>query len=240
MGKVLVTGDVHRSDIERFSRCENLTKDDVMIILGDWGAIWYGESKYQTIEHKSQLPPNYCDDEILDYWQKLPFTTFVVLGNHENYDMIARYPYGEKFDGAVQQVRPSVYLAVSGEVYDINGIKCFVMNGAPSIDKCYRIEHYSWWKQEIPTSVDFNRGLDRLDECGWDVDYVLSHEAPDYVLSCLGYEHNIISNYLDVVDSKLIDCCLRFKHHYFGHHHIDRDFGNKATCLYYEIKELKI
>ena len=239
MGKLLCTGDTHRDDVARFEPYRYLTKNDVMVICGDWGALWYGGKE---------------DDAVLDRWEDYGFTTFVVLGNHENYDLVKNYPIVWCFGAPVRRIRPHVFVACNGEVYDINGAKCFTMGGAPSIDKYMRKEHISWWKEEIPDYSDFVHGLDRLDENNWDIDYVFSHEAPDTILTYFGYEHNVVSNFLEIVHERLINNCPRFKHHYFGHHHIDKTFtiyGNKdfnitheytaySTCLFHRVEELKI
>lgn len=240
MGNLFCTGDTHRNDVDRFLPYFNLSKDDIMVVLGDWGVIWYGENKFQSFLQKQYYPVGSYDDCVLDRWETYGFSTFVVPGNHDNYDMIEKYPLVEKYSGLTREIRPHIHIATNGEIYNLNGAKCFVMGGAPSIDKYMRVEHWTWWKQEIPSHTEFNHGFDRLDECDWNVDYVFSHEAPDYVLSVFDYKHNILSNYLDVVDTRLINQCPNFKHHYFGHHHVDRVFTPHATCLFHDVIKLEI
>lgn len=72
---VFVTGDLH-GNFERFKpkyfpEQANMTKDDTVIIAGDFGGVWFGDSR---------------DDETLDWLERLPFTLAFVCGNHENYD----------------------------------------------------------------------------------------------------------------------------------------------------------
>ena len=75
---VLVTGDCHgnfaRFEQKHFSEQANMTKDDTVIIAGDFGGVWFGDSR---------------DDETLDWLERLPFTLAFVCGNHENYDALA-------------------------------------------------------------------------------------------------------------------------------------------------------
>lgn len=69
---VFVTGDLH-GNFERFKpkyfpEQANMTKDDTVIIAGDFGGVWFGDSR---------------DDETLDWLERLPFTLAFVCGNHE-------------------------------------------------------------------------------------------------------------------------------------------------------------
>ena len=74
---IYVTGDLH-GNFERFKpkyypEQANMTKDDTVIIAGDFGGVWFGDSR---------------DDETLDWLERLPFTLAFVCGNHENYDAL--------------------------------------------------------------------------------------------------------------------------------------------------------
>ena len=60
---VFVTGDLH-GNFERFKpkyfpEQERMTKRDIMICAGDFGGVWFGDSR---------------DDETLDWLERLPFT----------------------------------------------------------------------------------------------------------------------------------------------------------------------
>ena len=78
---IFITGDVH-GDFSRFKKeifyeQEAMTKDDYMIICGDFGGVWDGS-------------PN--ERHWLDWLEAKPFTTLFVSGNHENFDMLAELP----------------------------------------------------------------------------------------------------------------------------------------------------
>ena len=81
---IYVTGDTHgnfrRFQPEYFPEQAGVTKNDVVIIAGDFGGVWFGDSR---------------DDETLDWLERLPFTLAFVCGNHENYDALERYPVAE-------------------------------------------------------------------------------------------------------------------------------------------------
>ena len=80
---IFVTGDTHRSDLGRFGAfCEghpDLTKNDYMIVAGDFGGVW----SEKTFE---------CD---LQPFSALPFTVAFVDGNHENFDLLDGYPVSQ-------------------------------------------------------------------------------------------------------------------------------------------------
>ena len=60
---IYVTGDTHgnfrRFQPEYFPEQAGMTKNDVVIIAGDFGGVWFGDSH---------------DDETLDWLERLPFT----------------------------------------------------------------------------------------------------------------------------------------------------------------------
>ena len=92
---VFVTGDCH-GNFERFKpkyfpEHARMTKQDIIICAGDFGGVWFGDSR---------------DDETLDWLERLPFTLAFVCGNYENYDALERYPVAEWRGGKEHRVRP--------------------------------------------------------------------------------------------------------------------------------------
>ena len=85
---IYITGNTH-SDFSRFTE-ENfqiqseMTKDDYIIICGDFGGVW-------TFEEESSR-----EKELLDWLGNKNFTTLFVDGNHENYTRLYNYPIEEK------------------------------------------------------------------------------------------------------------------------------------------------
>ena len=69
------------------------------------------------------------------------YTTLFVAGNHENYDALYTYPVEKWNGGLVHKIRDHVFHLMNGQVYEINGKTFFVMGGATSLDKMYRVEH---------------------------------------------------------------------------------------------------
>lgn len=114
--ELYITGDTHgdfsRFRPENFYEQEGLTKEDVVLVAGDFGGVWYGDSR---------------DDARLDFLESRPFTTVFVPGNHENYDALAAYPQREWQGGRVRIIRPSVLMLERGQVFDLGGRTFFAM-----------------------------------------------------------------------------------------------------------------
>lgn len=123
---IYITGDTH-ADFSRFME-ENfpvqseMTKEDYLIICGDFGGVW-------SFEEESAREKYY-----LDWLNSKNFTTLFVDGNHENYTRLYNYPVKEWHGGKVHKIRESVLHLMRGEVFDIAGKKFFVFGGARSHD----------------------------------------------------------------------------------------------------------
>ena len=108
---IYITGDIHgspeRLGVHSFYEQKEMTRDDVVIICGDFGMVWEesGESASER------------------YWLKWledkPFTTVFVCGNHENFDRLYQYPVKEWHGGKVHEIRPHVLHLMRGEIFDI-------------------------------------------------------------------------------------------------------------------------
>lgn len=119
---IYVTGDCHgnfrRFQSEYFPEQANMTKDDTVIITGDCGGVWFGDSR---------------DDETLDWLERLPFTLVFVCGNHENYDALERYPAVEWHGGKVHRIRPHILHLMRGQIFELDGCRFFTMGGAKAM-----------------------------------------------------------------------------------------------------------
>ena len=99
-----------------------MTKDDYVIICGDFGGVWnrFEENKYEK--------------HWMDWLEKHPFTTLFCEGNHENFDRLYNYPVEKWNGGNVHKIRPSVIHLMRGQVFQLCGKKFFVFGGAKSHD----------------------------------------------------------------------------------------------------------
>lgn len=249
MMAVFITGDVH-GDFSRFKKevfyeQAELTKDDYIIVAGDFGGVWDGSSNERYW---------------LDWLDARPFTTLFVSGNHENFDMLAKLPKEEWHGGEVQRVRPSVIHLTRGQVYNIEGKKFFTMGGASSHDisggilepddpeyrkklrqlkasgALYRVNHRSWWTAELPSEEEYQTARANLEKHSWEVDYIVTHCCPSSVqdeLSGGAYKADHLTDFLDEVAQR-----CRFKYWFFGHYHDDGVIGKNYVLLYRQIVEL--
>ena len=92
---LLFTGDCH-GDYRRFSKAmfpeqKNLTKEDYVIVCGDFG--------YWT--------PSQEQEEMLDILEQLPFTLLFLDGNHENHAVLDQMEVKLWHGGKVHQ--PVIY-----------------------------------------------------------------------------------------------------------------------------------
>ena len=242
MNKIIVTGDIHgnpfqRLNVENFPEGKTYTKEDYVIILGDFGLVWDDSA----MEHS-------C----LDWLENKPWTTLFIDGNHENYDLLNKFPIEEWGGGRVQKIRSSVIHLLRGEVYDIGGYKFFAMGGARSHDiqdgvlevgdprikiwkkdnfKLFRINHISWWEEEIPNEEERKNALKNLAENDYKVDYILTHEAPSsdvILMDHLLYHPDEYSKWLEMEIRQKV----KYKKWFFGHYHLNLDVNEKETCLF--------
>ena len=247
LGRIFVTGDTHGlNDFEKFNptnfpQQNDLTKKDYVIVSGDYGGIFYGKKKLKKLleEHPEMLSMNLNlldkDEYALQQYSNKNFTTLFIDGNHENFNELNSYPIEIWNGGKVHKIKDDIIHLMRGQVYTIYGKKFFTMGGADSIDRYLRVENVSWWKEEMPSLEECDEALSNLDKNNWEVDYVISHAAPDNILYRINptFSHTLITNFLFTVEKD-----LAFKHWYFGHYHIDKEMDDKHTCLYNIIKEI--
>ena len=221
---IYVTGDTHgnfrRFQPEYFPEQAGMTKNDVVIIAGDFGGVWFGDSR---------------DDETLDWLERLPFTLAFVCGNHENYDALERYPVAEWHGSKVHRVRPHVLHLMRGQVFELESYRFFTMGGAKSHDTNHRINHISWWRQELPSDEEYSEALQNLERYNWQVDYIITHCAPTSI-ALMGSRHNEADRLTDFLQ----EVRERAKYYYwlFGHYHDNTAVDEKNILLWEQIVQI--
>jgi hypothetical protein len=226
--KVFVTGDthcpqdIHKLNTKYFLEGKNLTKDDVVIILGDFGLLW------SNIKDK--------EEKWWTQWlNNKPWTTLFLDGNHENHSRLSQLPETNMFGGKVGVVSHSIFHLKRGEVYTFNNKKAIAIGGAMSIDKQYRTEFISWWKEELLSYQEESYVLEQIQN--HNPDFILSHTCPQFLIPHI---LNDICKYSDPTSkffSHVLDTYEDFEHWYFGHFHRDITYMN-FTCCYNEIKRV--
>lgn len=246
---IYITGDTHadfsRFLIENFPIQNEMTKDDYVIICGDFGGVWTFEK--ENIQEKYWL--NYLDEK--------NFTTLFVDGNHENFTRLYKYPVEEWHGGKVHKIRDSVLHLMRGEIFEIDNKKIFAFGGARSHDiqdgilnldeeekiyeyrkRCayFRIRDYSWLDWELRTEEEMQNGIKNLEKVNYKVDYIITHCCPTSIQTLLNpsYKKDILTDYLQEISEK-----CKFKKWYFEHYHDYRQVNSQFTLLYENIVPLE-
>lgn len=222
---IYVTGDIHLNiDIQKlnsknFSAGKNLTKNDYVIICGDVGLTWDRSKEVKYYK---------------EWLNAKPWTTICCDGNHENFDELYTFPLESWNGGYIRKISDSIFYLNRGDIFEIDGNKFFVMGGANSHDKEWRMEGRSWWKQEMPNYEEMNYAIDNLEKNNWKVDYVITHCAPSNILHQINpnFQGDNLTNFLYEIYKN-----LDYKEWFFGHYHIDQTF-DKHHCLYQNIKRI--
>ena len=230
MSRIFVTGDTHgdigiqKFNSMNFSYHDLLNKDDFMIVLGDFGILWENPEAKDT-------------EKLKKFYNSLPWTTLFIDGNHENHQLLSEYPTEIWNGGKIHRISDSVIHLMRGQVFTINDKTIFTMGGARSIDKAYRRENISWWKEELPSKEEYEEAISNLEKHNMTINYVLSHCCGNFYQRCiLSYADNDeLTNFLDRLE---YDFGMKFDEWYFGHYHTNKRIDDRHTCLYDAIIEL--
>lgn len=248
-----VTGDthgnwIHRLNMNSFEEQKELTKDDIVIVCGDFG-IWH-----DTKEERYNL----------DWLNARSFTTVFVEGNHSNMDRLDALSVSEWHGGKVHFIRPSVIHLMRGQVYAIEDKTFFTFGGASSHDiqdgildpndyespdefkriynqwrkqnKMFRVKGVSWWDMELPSQGEMDEGIRNLEIVSNKVDFIITHSPDSFALRQLDrtpyiYNTDVLTDYLFKIKEN-VDYGL----HLFGHMHVNKNlYECKSICLYEQI-----
>ena len=231
MSKIYITGDIHgenslfRFSSKKFPKGNDLTRDDYVIIAGDFGLLWNNTPNKQELYN-------------IKWLDNKPWTTLFIDGNHENFYRLGQLLVIDKFGGKVGVVSQNIFHLKRGEVYSIGGKTFFCFGGAYSWDRDGRKLGLSYWDEEIPNVAEMEYGLKNLEKVQYKVDYVVTHTVPKILIAKLGFSQDP-SNMVDPTKKYLdhIANSVTFKRWYFGHMHVDIEL-DKFRALFNDIEEL--
>lgn len=255
---IFVTGDCH-SEFNKFStdafpEQKEMTKDDIVIVLGDFGGVWN-----KDVESSSE---RYW----LNWLDGKSFTTVFIDGNHENFDRLnSDYEVVDFCGGKAHKIRDSIFHLMRGEIFDFEGRRFLAFGGARSHDiddgilspedfdteedfkltykqwvkrkKVFRVNHLSWWTEELPSDEEIQNAENNLKKVDYKVDYVLSHCAPQSVVEYIN-PNSTEPDRLTLWFEDLLKR-LEFGKWFFGHYHEDRKILDKYILLYDQIVRIK-
>ena len=194
-----------------------------------------------------------------DHLGKLELGRRGVSGNHENFDLLIRLPIEEWHGGKVQFIRPHVIHLLRGQAYEIEGYTFFTMGGASSRDiedgilnpyavdfedqywfmrrmRCrFRVNHYSWWKEELPSDVEYAEARKTLERIGWAADYIITHCAPNHIVKKLNsdYTFDRLTTFLEKIRRK-----AKFHYWLFAHYHDNKIIDERYVLLWEQIVQI--
>ena len=248
---VYIMGDIHGSvhpikEFIRRNKDRQFNNTDVLILLGDSGL------NYHLDERDYFFKKALC---------KLPFTYFVIRGNHEERPSICmqnnpdKWEWSEFFGGSVFQEKefpqikyandmPESYFIPKG---DGTYYSTLVFPGAYSVDKFYRLMNkWNWFENEqlSPEEMDWGKCIVKFRE-EWDL--VLSHTCP------IIYEPTDL--FLPTIDQSTVDKTMErffgeieystnYKLWCFGHYHSTRVYplqnGTSQPLMLYNDKVINL
>ena len=240
---IYITGDTHgdwmnRLNVYAFPEQKEMTKDDCVIICGDFG-IW-NDTKQERYN--------------LSWLEGKPFTTLFVDGNHENFDRLYAKPVSEWYGGKVHFIRHSVIHLMRGQVFNIEGKTFWTFGGASSHDvrdgileiddlrlrkwrydheKIYRVNHVSWWKEELPSEEEMEEGCKNLENINNKVDFIVTHCGATSSMALYShgeYKPDILTDYLEEIRQR-----VDFGRWFMGHYHDNYAINDKEIILYEQI-----
>lgn len=216
---VYATGDMH-GDYALFSqkKFKNLKEGDTLVVCGDFGFIWRGDSK---------------EKKILDKLGKKKYNILFVDGTHENFDLISRYPVINFAGGKAHKIRDNIYHLMRGQVFEIEGESYFTMGGGESPDIDIRFENNTWSKAEIPNSDEMKDGIRNLEAEKFEVDFIVTHEPPQKIKAFLNLKdkENVRFTGLNSYFEEINGSC-KFTRWYFGSIHEDKLVSPSHIAVY--------
>lgn len=211
---IYFSGDIHGKpdEICRFCQTHKLTEDDIIVLLGDVGANYYGDTR---------------DDYVKAMLDNIKPTVFCIHGNHEQRPAnITGYELQAWNGGRVwlQSEYPSLLFAHDGDIFKMGKYRYLVIGGAYSVDKFYRLKrNFGWWDDEQP-SAEIKKYVEQQIQDN-DFDIILSHTCP--------FKYEPIEAFLPMMDQESVDDSTEkwldiiedtadYKAWFCGHWHINK------------------
>jgi len=247
MSRVFITGDKHADfnspddykKIEEFCKRHGTTRDDYMIVLGDHGMSYFGG--WRDIHAKEKLA-------------KIPIRFIMIRGNHDERPSMAwKHIYVDTAAVTGWFIEdpdfPDILYTEEYGWYKFAGVKAFVINGAYSVDKDYRIAmhssgwvDYKWFADEQLSGKEMNDAhLKLIDHMREGPFVVMSHTCP---ISFKPFDKidgadETMEAWMDkLYDDTIKLCPNNLKQWYCGHWHIDR-FVDPVRFMYHDILEVR-
>lgn len=226
---IFLIGDCHGSlyNFNLIKRKNKLTKDDFIIVLGDFGYYW--EDSIEEHNKRKELA-------------KLPCKILYIDGNHCSFDLLSKLPIKKMFDNEIGYDENYGFIHLKrGLSYTIQGKTFFCLGGAHSVDKSIRKEGISYWKEENISLENINTALKTIEKQN-KYDYVLTHTCPISILKELEKQKLLMQNppafwIIDNSNEEILEEIknkLEFNNWFFGHFHFKTIFNYENFYGLYE------
>ena len=210
--------DTH-GDIKRFKTraAKKLTKDDILIVCGDFGFMWDESEEEQ---------------KKIDFLNQQKYQILFVDGTHENFQKIESQPVVDLYSAKAHRITRNIYHLIRGEIYNIDGKFLFAFGGGVSPDLEQLLDRGTWSEREMPTEDEMRYAVENLKKVNCEVDYIVTHEAN------ATHKHKIWRNCkTNPVNLFLEQLCaeVRYKKWFFGNLHADFALSDSVFSVFEEI-----
>lgn len=210
-------GDLHGSISHFLYTLVRLNKKGLNVIqVGDFG-IGFNNEK---VELKNL---DYLNQSLIEWDCNL----YIIRGNHDD-PKFFKGDYKDK----INKMYSNIHFVEDYEVLEIENKKIFFLGGGISIDRTYRTENKTYWKDEVVV-YDENK-IKNVIKNHDDIDIIVTHSAPMWC-EPQGINAPIVRTYCkidedlkkDLIEeretlSKIFDELnekFKFKYHFYGHFH---------------------
>ena len=99
----------------------------------------------------------------------------------------------------------------------------------------FRVNHLTWWAEEMPSDEEYAEARANLEKAGWDVGCILTHCCPSSIAAKLSthYEPDRLTDFLEEV---LRRC--NFNYWFLSHYHENRIVDDRFFFQWEQISEL--
>ena len=217
---IYFTGDTH-GDQERLSKkaLGKLQPNDTLIICGDFGFVWDHSAKEQ---------------KFLDKLERFRFNICFLDGTHENFDLLYSYPLAKFCGGKAHRIRTNVFHLLRGQIYVIEEKSIFVLGGGEQPEAMLQDEaEPDTPRPEVPSRDEMLYAVDNLEQFGYRVNYIATHEPPAKIRDFLSYsgsskqEMSALGAFLDELSKS-----AKFDKWYFGSMHTDKFISRSYTSVF--------
>ena len=223
---IYVTGDTH-GDYKIFSqkKFKNIKDGDTLIICGDFGFIWNGDSK---------------EKKVLDKLAKKKYNICFVDGTHENFTLLNKYPVVSFAGGMAHKIRDNIFHLMRGQIFEIEGERIFTMGGGESPDIDIREGNANWSNDEIPNRDEMREGANNLEKYKFTVDYIITHEPAQKIKNFLKLKDNeplLVSGLNDYFQELSSSC--DYTRWFFGSLHEDKFVSSSQVAVFRNLVNLR-